>query len=68
MNIEKDEELLIELEDYDHKCADGCCYTYGTNIYVNGEQLEDEDGTSHSQLLKAVLNKLGYTDVRVEYK
>jgi hypothetical protein len=65
---EKDEELLIELEEWDHTCNDGCCYTCGTNIYVNGEQLEDQDGTSQSQLLKAVLNKLGYTDVRVEYK
>ena len=65
---EKDEELLIELEEWDHTCSDGCCYTYGTNIYINGEQLEDEDGTNHSPLLKAVLSKLGYTDVRVEYK
>jgi hypothetical protein len=65
---EKDEELLIELEEWDHTCNDGCCYTYGTNVYINGEQLENEDGTSQSQLLKAVLNKLGYTDVRVEYK
>jgi hypothetical protein len=65
---EKDEELLIELEQWDHRCGDGCCYTYGTNIYVNGEQIEDEDGTSSHQLLKAVLNKLGYTNVKVEYK
>ena len=65
---EKDEELLIELEEWDHTCNDGCCYTYGTNIYINGEQLEDEDGTSQSQLLTAVLTKLGYTNVNVEYK
>ena len=65
---EKDEELLIELEQWDHRCGDGCCYTYGTNIYINGEQLEDEDGNKPHQLLTAVLNKLGYTDVKVEYK
>jgi hypothetical protein len=65
---EKDEELLIELEDWNHTCGDGCCYTYGVNIYVNGEQIEDEDGTSSYQLLKAVLTKLGYTNVKVEYK
>ena len=65
---EKDEEVLIELEEWDHKCGDGCCYTYGVNIYINGEQIEDEDGTNSHQLLKAVLNKLGYTDVKVEYK
>lgn len=65
---EKDEELVIELEDWNHRCSDGCCYTYGVNIYINGEQIEDEDGTSSHQLLKAVLNKLGYTNVTVEYK
>ena len=65
---EKDEEVLIELEEWDHRCGDGCCYTYGTNIYINGEQIEDEDGTSPHQLLTAILSKLGYTNVRVEYK
>jgi len=65
---EKDEELLIELEEWDHTCGDGCCYTYGVNIFVNGEQIEDEDGTNPHQLLTAVLNKLGYTNVKVEYK
>ena len=65
---EKDEELLIELEEWDHTCGDGCCYTYGVNIFVNGEQIEDEDGSNPHQLLKAVLTKLGYTNVKVEYK
>jgi hypothetical protein len=64
----EDEQLLIELKEWDHTCGDGCCYTYGTNIYVNGEQLENEDGTNSHQLVKAVLTKLGYTNVRVEYK
>jgi hypothetical protein len=65
---EKDEELLIELEEWDHTCGDGCCYTYGVNIFVNGEQIEDEDGSNPHQLLTAVLNKLGYKNVQVEYK
>jgi hypothetical protein len=48
--------VLIELEEWDHKCGDDCCYyTYETNIYIKG-------------LLTAVLNKLGYTNVTVEYK
>jgi hypothetical protein len=64
----EDKELLIELEDWDHECGDGCCYTYGVDIFVNGEQIENEDGTNPHQLLKAVLTKLGYTNVRVEYK
>jgi len=64
----QDEELLIELESWDHRCGDGCCFTYGVNIYINGEQIEDEDGTNPHQLVKAVLTKLGYTNVKVEYK
>lgn len=66
--MKKTDELLIELEDWDSTCGDGCCYNYGINIFINGEQIEDEDGSNPQQLLKAVLNKLGYTDVKVEYK
>lgn len=68
LEINKDEEILIELEDWNHTCGDGCCYTYGTNIYINGEQIVDEDGMNSHQLLTAVLTKLGYTNVKVEYK
>jgi|688.fasta_scaffold01065_64 hypothetical protein len=68
LEVNKDEELLIELEEWDHTCNDGCCHTYGVNIYINGEQIEDEDGTSSHQLLTAVLTKLGYTNVKVENK
>ena len=66
--MDKDKEILIELEEWDHTCGDGCCYTYGTNIYINGELLVDEDGMSSHQLLTAVLTKLGYTNVQVQYK
>ena len=66
--MKKTDELLIELEEWDSTCGDGCCYNYGINIFISGEQIEDEDGSSPQQLLKAVLNKLGYTNVKVEYK
>ena len=66
---EKDEELLIELEEWEHRCGDGCCYTYGVDIFVNGEQIENYlEGSNPHQLLTSVLSKLGYTNVRVEYK
>ena len=68
LEVNKDEELLIELEEWDHTCGDGCCHTYGVNIYINGEVIEDQDGFNNHQLLTAVLNKLGYTNVKVEYK
>lgn len=65
---EKDEKLVIELEEWDHTCGDGCCYTFGTDIYINGEKIEGEDGFNNHQLLTAVLNKLGYTNVEVYNK
>lgn len=68
LEVNKDEELLIELEEWDHTCGDGCCHTYGVNIYINRELIEDQDGFNNHQLLTAVLNKLGYTNVKVEYK
>ena len=68
VEIGLEDEVLIELEDWNHTCGDGCCSTYGTNIYINGEQIEDEDGMNPHQLLQAVLTKLGYTNVKVEYK
>lgn len=61
------EKLIIELEYWDHECGDGCCHTYGTNIYVNGKQIENEDGTSSHQALSAVLTHLGY-EVEVREK
>lgn len=64
----EDKELLIELEEWEHTCSDGCCYTYGTSIHINGERIEERDVTNPHQLLKAVLTKLGYTNVKVEYK
>jgi hypothetical protein len=52
--------FIIELEEWDQVGANGCGFTYGTNIYVNGKKIEDEDGTTVHQALSAVLNYLGY--------
>ena len=54
------EKLIIELQDWDHTCGDGCCTTYGTDIYLNGEKLEEQYADNSTNALKAVLEKLGY--------
>jgi N-acetyl-anhydromuramyl-L-alanine amidase AmpD len=54
------EKLTIELQDWDHTCGDGCCTTYGTDIYLNGEKLEEQYADNSTNALKAVLEKLGY--------
>lgn len=52
--------LKIELNHWDYTCGDGCCYMYGIDIKLNGEKIENEDGENREQLLRAILNKLGY--------
>jgi len=65
--LDKQDKILIDLEEWDSTCGDGCCFTYGTYIYINGEKIEDEDGTDRAQLITVILNKLGYTNVEVNY-
>jgi len=52
--------LVIELEEWELASTTGCEFTYGTNIYINGKKIEDEDGTTVHNALSAVLNHLGY--------
>jgi hypothetical protein len=52
--------LTIELKDWEHTCADGCCYIYGTDIYLNGEKLDEQYADYSRNALRAVLEKLGY--------
>lgn len=51
--------VKIRLEDWGHHCGDGCCYTYGTDIYINGDKIEG-DGTDTMQAITLVLTHLGY--------
>lgn len=64
--MKKTDKLLIELEDWEYRCGDGCCYDYGTNIKVNGELLE-QDGYNLPITLEAVLSYLGYKNIEIEY-
>lgn len=59
--------LNIEFEDWDHTCGDGCCYTYGTDIYLNGEKLDEQNAEDSKNALKVVLEKLGY-NVEINYR
>ena len=58
------QETLIELREYQFKCGDGCCDNYGTDVYVNGVELElkNQDTTT---IIKQVLEHLGHENVRV---
>lgn len=63
------DKLKITLEDWDYTCGDGCCYSYGVYLSLNGERLEHPNPKIHDNgyigmdvetALLAVLNKLGY--------
>ena len=51
--------MKIELEPYDHTCADGCCYTTGYDVFVDGEKIGHtigEDAMELAQLLNETFN------------
>lgn len=48
--------MKIELEAYDHTCADGCCYTYGYDVFIDGEKIGSTIGDDARELAE-VLNE-----------
>jgi hypothetical protein len=52
--------LKIKSEDWNHKCGDGCCYTYGNSVHINGEYVTSGDYHDIDTILKDVLEHLGY--------
>lgn len=51
--------MKIELETYDHTCADGCCYTTGYDVYVDGEKIGSigEDAQELADLINEMPNE-----------
>ena len=56
--------IKITLKGYHYQCGDGCCDNYGTDLFLNGKELE-ADGESVYSSLEAVLKELGY-DVEID--
>lgn len=54
------EKVLIETESWDYTCGDGCCYDYGTRLYVNGEQVSVGSSDVDVTAIANVLEVLGY--------
>jgi hypothetical protein len=61
--------VKITLEEWNYTCGDGCCYSYGTKMYLNGKELEHPNpevddnsyvGDDVTTALLAVLKELGY--------
>lgn len=58
--------IKLTLVDWDYTCADGCCYDWGTDVFVNGEEVSTYQ-SSLEQTLRDVLEHLGY-EVEIEYE
>ena len=50
--------MKIELEPYEHTCSDGCCYTTGYDVFVDGEKIGfiGEDAQELADLLNETFN------------
>jgi hypothetical protein len=48
--------MTIHLEPYDHTCADGCCYTTGYDVYVDGKKIGCTIGEDAMQLAELLNN------------
>lgn len=60
------EKLKVEFKEWSHTCADGCCHTWGMDVFINGEKISDGDFNDSTTIVLDVLKHLGY-EVELEY-
>jgi hypothetical protein len=53
-------ELNIEVKEWNHTCGDGCCSTWGQDVFINNEKVSTGDYDDIRLILKDVLENLGY--------
>lgn len=67
--------MKITLREWDYTCGDGCCYNYGTQILIDGKEVEHYDeeqivntyvGCDVEVALRSVLKHLGFENVEIE--
>lgn len=58
--------ILLKTEQWQHTCHDGCCYTYGTKIFINNKQVTSGYADEIYTILEEVLKYLGY-DVQRDF-
>jgi hypothetical protein len=63
----KAKNVTITLNDWEHECADGCCYDYGTELYVNGELISTQADHNLEDAIWNLLTHLGFK-VTIEHK
>ena len=67
--------LKITLKEWDYTCGDGCCTNYGTQILIDGKEVEHYDeevvvnayvGCDVEVAIRSVLKHLGFENVEIE--
>lgn len=53
-----DKSVCLDVQDWSHTCADGCCYSDGTDVIINGKRVSQGDSTY--DVAKDVLEWAGY--------
>ena len=63
--------VKLKFKSWHYQCGDGCCDDFGTDVFVNDEIVENEDGLNINSdydtegTIKYILEKLGY-EVEIE--
>lgn len=60
--------VKVIITEWTHNCSDGCCTTYGTNININGVDLECQNQDVET-ILRNTLDYLGYkVEIETNYE
>ena len=57
---QKEKSILLNVKEWSHTCGDGCCYTWGTDVFINNENITNGDCNNIDYILKDVLEHFGY--------
>ena len=52
--------LKIKLVHWDNTCGDGCCTTYGTDLFIDDKEIEGDYSSVDGEQLKSILEHIGY--------
>jgi len=58
--------LIIRTEEWQYTCHDGCCYTYGTKVFINEKQVTSGYANEVDTIIEEVLKYLGH-DVKRDF-
>lgn len=52
--------MKIRVHHWENECGDGCCYTWGVDLYINGVKYEEQTFPSFGEALEFVLTQMGH--------